>query len=253
MKILSISDLHLEFDRAYDYQFKVEPQETPDVIILAGDISCGIGAVPFIKELTEQFPNTHIFYVTGNHEYYGYHIDEVDNAIEKALDELSLPNVTFLRNGSSYVHEGVLFVGGTLWTDFDGNNPISMDNARWSMNDYFKVRGNSPEKVYELHKECLKNIVQVLENSTEEKKVVIGHHAPSKKSTLPIYKSSKVNGAYSTDLEWVMEKYEPVIWIHGHMHTNFDYIVGNTRVYCNPRGYNGYELNSDFNFNLIEI
>jgi len=29
----------------------------------------------------------------------------------------------------------------------------------------------------------------------------------------------------------------PVLWIHGHTHTSFDYRVGNCRVLCNPRGY----------------
>jgi predicted MPP superfamily phosphohydrolase len=253
MKLLNLSDIHLEFHRSYDYEFKVEPTEIPDVIILAGDISCGTGAVPFIEELSIQFPDTHIFYVTGNHEYYHYHIDEVDTDIFKALQEKNLSNVTFLKNGESKVLNGVLFVGGTLWTDFDNNDSISMDAARWSMNDYFVIRGNSPEKVYQLHKACLKNICEVLEQSKEQKKVVIGHHLPSKKSIAPMFQDSDLNGAYASDLEWVMEKYEPVLFVHGHTHFSFDYMIGKTRVYCNPYGYYSHSLNSDFNFNLIEI
>ncbi|OXH93504.1 metallophosphoesterase, partial [Burkholderia multivorans] len=28
------------------------------------------------------------------------------------------------------------------------------------------------------------------------------------------------------------------LWVHGHTHTSFDYVVeGGTRVVCNPRGY----------------
>ena len=27
------------------------------------------------------------------------------------------------------------------------------------------------------------------------------------------------------------------LWIHGHTHTVFDYVVSGTRIVCNPRGY----------------
>lgn len=27
------------------------------------------------------------------------------------------------------------------------------------------------------------------------------------------------------------------LWIHGHMHGSFDYVVAECRVVCNPRGY----------------
>ena len=30
-------------------------------------------------------------------------------------------------------------------------------------------------------------------------------------------------------------------WIHGHMHSNVDYMIGDTRVVCNPRGYSDME------------
>jgi hypothetical protein len=35
-------------------------------------------------------------------------------------------------------------------------------------------------------------------------------------------------------------------WFHGHMHDSIDYQVGECRVLCNPRGYNYYQLNPNF-------
>jgi hypothetical protein len=32
------------------------------------------------------------------------------------------------------------------------------------------------------------------------------------------------------------------------MHNNFDYLVGDTRVMCNPKGYPGENSEFDFNF-----
>jgi hypothetical protein len=29
----------------------------------------------------------------------------------------------------------------------------------------------------------------------------------------------------------------PKLWIHGHTHDSFDYMVGETRVICHPKGY----------------
>jgi hypothetical protein len=36
------------------------------------------------------------------------------------------------------------------------------------------------------------------------------------------------------------------LWIHGHTHESFDYVVNSTRVVCNPRGYAPMELNEAF-------
>ena len=40
------------------------------------------------------------------------------------------------------------------------------------------------------------------------------------------------------------------VWCHGHIHNSADYMIAETRVICNPRGYIGHELNPDFDPNL---
>jgi hypothetical protein len=39
------------------------------------------------------------------------------------------------------------------------------------------------------------------------------------------------------------------LWTHGHTHHEFEYVIGETKVVCNPRGYIGYEANAT-NFKL---
>jgi hypothetical protein len=59
-----------------------------------------------------------------------------------------------------------------------------------------------------------------------------------------------MNGGYRSDLdEFIMDHPEIVLWTHGHMHDPFDYVIGTTRVVCNPRGYAGHDEQAD-NFQL---
>jgi len=85
-----------------------------------------------------------------------------------------------------------------------------------------------------------------------KKYVIVGHHAPSKQSIKPRYRSDNlINGAYSSDLsEFILDHPQIKLWTHGHTHDIFDYKIGETRVLCNPRGYMNYEKCADY-FELL--
>jgi hypothetical protein len=54
------------------------------------------------------------------------------------------------------------------------------------------------------------------------------------------------NGAYSSDLsEFILDHPQIKLWTHGHTHDVFDYMIGDTRILCNPRGYILYENRAD--------
>ena len=80
------------------------------------------------------------------------------------------------------------------------------------------------------------------------------HHAPSKQSTKPQYERDViVNGAYSSELtEFILDNPQIKLWTHGHTHDVFDYMIGSTRILCNPRGYDGYEDRAD-DFELLTV
>jgi len=66
--------------------------------------------------------------------------------------------------------------------------------------------------------------------------VVITHHAPHPLSIAPRYAADWMTCGFASALpESFFEV--PVLWIHGHTHTRFDYRVNGCRVVCNPRGY----------------
>jgi hypothetical protein len=53
-----------------------------------------------------------------------------------------------------------------------------------------------------------------------------------------------MNGGYCSNLEeFILDHPQIRLWTHGHMHDPSDYMIGETRVVCNPRGYVGYERN----------
>ncbi len=69
--------------------------------------------------------------------------------------------------------------------------------------------------------------------------MVVGHHSPSFQSVADAYKSEYLmNGAYHSSLEEViLDRPQIKLWTHGHTHHPFDYVIGECRVVCNPRGY----------------
>jgi hypothetical protein len=64
-----------------------------------------------------------------------------------------------------------------------------------------------------------------------------------------------MNGAYNSRLEdFILARPGIKLWTHGHTHEDFDYMIGSTRVVCNPRGYIDYEDRADhFKLKYVEV
>ena len=78
---------------------------------------------------------------------------------------------------------------------------------------------------------------------------MITHHSPSPQSVKGRYEDSV--GMYSTNMEKFIQSNDNIkYWVHGHIHHNNDYKVGECRIISNPRGYSGYEVNPMFNPDL---
>ena len=107
------------------------------------------------------------------------------------------------------------------------------------------------------YKKCLEYIKFVIsEAKPHEKIVVVGHHTPSLQSCAEHYRHDTVmNGGYHSSLdEFIMDHPQIVLWTHGHTHENMDYMIGETRVFCNPRGYAGWDKTADtFELKYVEV
>jgi hypothetical protein len=146
-------------------------------------------------------------------------------------------------------------------TNADGSYMYEVNNGIRTVileRNEFKTRPAkfSPEDSVKDHRAMLKFIDESIKSRPDTPWVVVGHHAPSKMSTKPQYENDvMVNGAYSSDLsEFILDRPQIKIWTHGHTHHEFDYMIGSTRIVCNPRGYDAYEHQADiFKLKFFEV
>ena len=267
MKIQIVSDLHLEFS-----DINIQNEMGADVLILGGDIMLaekvlkpeseyGVRFRDFLKRVSFQFP--HVIYIAGNHEFYGGHFHKsLDNLREACAVH---DNIYFLERDTKIIDD-VLFVGGTLWTDMNKHDPMTLHAVRDMMNDYRAITDDKlgytklkPATTAERHRETRDYIKHILSENKTMKTVVVGHHTPSFQSCHEQYSGDYLmNGAYHSDLtEIMLDNPQVKLWTHGHTHHPFDYVVGETRVICNPRGYhqtNGWSEDTGWNPNLtVEV
>jgi predicted phosphodiesterase len=229
-----LSDLHLSLGALQI------PENDADLVILAGDVARPREATSWASRLAKP-----VLYVPGNHEFYGASIGDT-------LDELKRlcagTNIHVLDNEEINL-EGVRFLGTTLWTDFMlfGSGPqraAAMHEALGFMRDFSRIRaGQAPGELFtpndavELFNIHAGWLARKLAEPYGGPTVVITHHAPSRKSIHPRFSDSLLNACFVSDAEHLIDRSRVRLWIHGHTHDSFDYIVNGTRVVCNPRGY----------------
>jgi Icc-related predicted phosphoesterase len=247
MNIHVLSDLHNEFE-------VFEPElSSADVVVLAGDIDVGTRGIEWAAR-TFKVP---VIYVAGNHEFYR----DVWQALPPRLAAAAAATaqVRFLDDAVTVIN-GVRFIGTTLWTDFElfGEDHLdrAMDASLDIMVDYrvIKVehqggmRRLNPRDTIERHHVSRAALERMLTEPFQGDTVVVTHHLPHWGSVHARWQSALSSAAFASDLDELIKRYQPALWIHGHTHDSADYRVGVTRVVCNPRGYvrNGVRENPDF-------
>jgi DNA repair exonuclease SbcCD nuclease subunit len=280
MKIALCSDLHLEFE-----DIDLKNTEGAEVLILSGDIMIAedlhnhpeekvrIAAMidslgrrqeiaqrfrDFLKRCSKEFP--HVVYVAGNHEFYHGRWKESLTHLREECDKF--PNVYFLERDIKVINE-VSFIGATLWTDMNKGDPLTLHAISDMMNDFRIIRNDEhgytklrPAHAMYRHQQTLAYLKAVLPDMKDKKVVFVGHHGPSAMSTHPKYAGDYLmNGGYRSELsEMILDNPQIKLWTHGHMHDPFDYMIGTTRVVCNPRGYSGHDPQADvFELKFLDI
>lgn len=131
--LVQVSDLHLEFGTSLD--ITKWPEAT--YLALCGDIGVGMSHRPFIEELLASKKYKTIFMVTGNHEYYGKNVEDVDTRWRKFAAEQPEGTFVFLDGTTFYETDNFLFAGCTLWSNID--TPEDQAYIQYGMNDYYKI------------------------------------------------------------------------------------------------------------------
>ena len=139
-------------------------------------------------------------------------------------------------------------------------DPLTLYHMQTMMND-FRIIKNSrrmiglsdrparfmPEDAVDEFDKFSGYIREIVSGKPDQKFVVVGHHSPSRLSTHAQYANDTImNGGYSSNMDEFIEAHPQIrLWTHGHTHHEFDYVIGETRVMCNPRGYVGHEAQAD--------
>jgi len=247
MKIRILSDLHIEFG---SFAYNEHPDDKESVLFLAGDIHTGIKALPFVKKMCNSFK--YVIMIAGNHEFYQ---NEITDVISKWKNiSTTIDNLYFLNN-ETVIIDGIRIIGGTMWTNLNNKNPLVGGIIYRAMNDFriikYKTSTLKIEDWLFLNNEFEIFIDQELSKEFNGKTIVMTHHSPCELSVSEKYKGQILNYGFFSDMtKHMFSDNSPSLWIHGHMHNNSDYTVGNTRVICNPKGYEKYELNPAFNSDL---
>ncbi|XHS79490.1 metallophosphoesterase [Burkholderiaceae bacterium UC74_6] len=237
MKLQLLSDLHLETET-----FDPEPAPGAELLVLAGDIDSTWSGIRRFKD----WPVPVIF-VPGNHEFDRREIDDARAELGKLCDALGF---VLLDDSAVVVTDAqgrrVRFLGSTRWSDFDLFGEEGRARALRAAGYFQKVMSATrhgevfdAEAVRVLSLESRAWLATELargESGTEwDATVVITHFAPSLKSADPRYGKQPTTASFCNDDEDLMPGAR--LWLHGHLHCQFDYRVGGTRVMCNARGH----------------
>jgi predicted phosphodiesterase len=250
MKLQLLSDLHIEVHP----KLQIAPAPGADLLVLAGDI----GSYQEGSRLAEpdfglaRFSPRHgwptpVIYIPGNHEYDNADFDETHARLREACEAL---DIGWLEREVRVIG-GVRFVGTTLWADFD-----ALVESTDSLSEAYRKRGKAmraanfyletaatrrageiflAEALRAQSLTCQAWLRGALEEEFDGTTVVITHFAPTLASADPRFGLNPGTAGFCNSLDELLPRAD--LWLHGHLHCQFDYVKDGCRVVANPLGY----------------
>lgn len=261
LKVSIASDLHLEHA-----DIELRNVDDASLLVLAGDICTAANFAKggmlgeryraFFDSVSKEFPA--IVYVLGNHEYYGTTLEKGLVTIRDCLKDYA--NISVLNNQAEYLGKEYTILGTTLWTDYNNRCPMTMLDMPNLISDYKAIRKEPsyrhiiPKDLLVQHDISVDWLKRCMEGPNKTR-IIVTHHAPSFRSVPDKYKHETImNGAFASNLDSMVESMKDVkLWIHGHMHDSCDYMLGDTCVVCNPKGYPGEDNHNNYRLITVEV
>lgn len=249
MKIQYCSDIHLEYTHNREFIKSNPILPIGDVLILAGDIVTFAildEASEFLDLISNSFEK--VFWIPGNHEYYGSDINDRSNSFCEAIRS----NV-FLVNNYEEKIQNVNFIFSTLWSKIDEENHSIIEKTLFDFKDISDGKSLlSADTFNRKHEECLKFIRESLHKNNNEKNVVVSHHIPTFFKYPENFIRSKVNQGFATELYDLIYDSNIEYWIYGHHHSNIpEFEINKTKLITNQLGYVQFKKNKTYRSDAI--
>lgn len=236
MKIQYASDLHLEFsaNSIYLKQYPLKP--VGDVLVLAGDIGYlnddNYSKHPFWSWVSDNYQQ--VIVAVGNHELYKYYdLAKIPHGLVFAIRD----NVKCYYNAVVQI-ENIDFVISTLWAKIPLEEAYLTEQG---VSDFCRILYNEETLTWDdfnrEHDKCFNFLKEEVSKSEAEHIIVVTHHVPSFQLSSPDYEGSKINGAFTVELEQYIENCPVEYWIYGHSHRNVNKLIGRTKCVSNQLGY----------------
>ena len=242
MKYQIMSDLHIDYPGSHGI-----PPLAPgvDVVIVAGDTRQGL--VESIASLRRAYPSpTEIVMVAGNHELWSKklsfeeHFDEGHAAAE-------VHDVHLLENAVQVIR-GVRILGATLWTDYELHGSdlreAAMRTAAVTMADHKRIKWTRdpwarfrPAEARIMHFQSRTFFEEELAKPHAGPSVCVSHHAMTLDAIAPAHQRSILSAAYASEMQPMIDRFQPDLVVTGHTHYGIDLKRGRTRMISNPAGY----------------
>lgn len=279
MKLWIWSDLHTERNPSNIWTLNgVEPPAGADIIVCAGDLAHAGDWHWLAKQLVEIF-DMPIILVPGNHEFYKQ--DTMEVALDAMLDverqsiKEGWKHPVYVLHRKTIILDDVRFVGATGWVDFKpGLEDLAAEQRDIEMmyrfreapsvlNDFRLIwpektpSGLRPSQMLDMHEADREYIIGELQKPFDGSTVVVTHHLPHPDCIVEAYRGepeSRVNYLFANSQDAFSDVMHsdmaPALWICGHTHEVVDVSIGNTRVACNPHGYDYEYGKNGFDWNL---
>lgn len=165
-KIIWLTDLHLNFvkDESVEYFLKSVEDEHADAVLIGGDTAEAKSITVYLR-MIEEAVKAPVYFVLGNHDYYGSTIEEVREKVRARTSEM----LVFLHD-VPYVQldKETALIGHGGWAD---SRLGDYSNSPIVLNDYVLIRdflGRNKREVQAKLKELGDEAAQKLKDSIEQ-------------------------------------------------------------------------------------
>ena len=186
MRLGWATDIHLDFvsNSAEFDQFCKSMADGNDAAVITGDISSSDSTIGLIGEL-QSIAGIPIYFVLGNHDYYGSDVKTVRSA---ARDASTGPAKYLPTVGPVRLQNGTWLVGVDGWADAQEGDyeksPVRLNDSVFikDMRDQIllskKHQGRYMEKMGKIEAETLSGFLRTVVAKKETRKVIVATHVP---------------------------------------------------------------------------